>query len=280
MKILREIFNESFRIEHLEPEILEKVPANIFGNLKPKIVVITTPNREFNVLFPDFEGPFRHWDHKFEWDRAQFRSWAHGVVNEYPDYSVRFLGVGDPYTEAQKESHGFCSQIAVFVSKTYEASLSKDEDPEVSAVSKGQIPSLLEVAAEESAVLPYKIVNEQTYPCRIDRRSRIEVIGDESDYYVKQMAFYTEEWDEERDVDIKISELLAFSRLQEVEATVDEIRNDALEARAAFRLPLSLSSILNLCFAPKVWPSRQGIRGDGGRDECQSSVCGETRIGV
>lgn len=212
-------------IEHLEPEILEKVPANIFGNLKPKVAVITTPNREFNTLFPDFEGPFRHWDHKFEWDRSQFQDWAHSIVNEYPDYSVRFLGVGDPYTEAQKESHGFCSQIAVFVSKSFEASLAGEEAPEVP---KGQMSTLAELAAEAGAVLPYRVINEQTYPCRVEHRSRLEIIGDEASYYVKQMAFYTEDWDEERDVEVKISELLPFSRLQDIEATEEEIRYECV----------------------------------------------------
>jgi hypothetical protein len=37
--------------------------------MRPKLVVVTTPNAEYNTLFPDFEGPFRHWDHKFEWTR-------------------------------------------------------------------------------------------------------------------------------------------------------------------------------------------------------------------
>ncbi len=66
-----------FRIEHLEAEVLEKVPATIFGKIRPKIAVITTPNSEFNVLF-DFEKDnrkFRHDDHKFEWSRDEFQLW-------------------------------------------------------------------------------------------------------------------------------------------------------------------------------------------------------------
>ncbi len=39
---------------------------------------MTTPNAEFNVLFPGFKG-FRHPDHKFEWSRAEFQDWYVGV---------------------------------------------------------------------------------------------------------------------------------------------------------------------------------------------------------
>lgn len=61
-------------IEHLIPEHLEKMPAVIFGQLSPTVVIVTTPNAEFNVLFPNLEG-FRHWDHKFEWTRQEFQDW-------------------------------------------------------------------------------------------------------------------------------------------------------------------------------------------------------------
>ena len=57
-------------IEHLESRILQKVPESIFGQIRPKLAIFTTPNREFNVVFEHFEGPFRHWDHKFEFTRS------------------------------------------------------------------------------------------------------------------------------------------------------------------------------------------------------------------
>lgn len=63
-----------FSIEHLHPPILNAVPEVIFGNLQPMVVVVTTPNVEFNIIFPDLKG-FRHYDHKFEWTRAEFRAW-------------------------------------------------------------------------------------------------------------------------------------------------------------------------------------------------------------
>ena len=42
----------------------------VFGRVRPRVAVFTTPNREFNPLFADFPGPFRHWDHRFEWTRS------------------------------------------------------------------------------------------------------------------------------------------------------------------------------------------------------------------
>ena len=54
--------------------MLNAVPAAVFGFLRPKRVVMTTPNAEYNVLFPNFSG-FRHHDHKFEWTQHQFQTW-------------------------------------------------------------------------------------------------------------------------------------------------------------------------------------------------------------
>ena len=62
------------RIEHLEAPVLSQFPAALFGKLNPRIVILSTPNSDFNVLFPTLTG-FRHWDHKFEWSRREFQTW-------------------------------------------------------------------------------------------------------------------------------------------------------------------------------------------------------------
>ena len=67
------------RIEHLEAPVLSQLPHSLFGVLNPKVVILTTPNADFNVLFPDLTG-FRHWDHKFEWNRKEFKSWYELLV--------------------------------------------------------------------------------------------------------------------------------------------------------------------------------------------------------
>jgi hypothetical protein len=67
-------FSKYFRIEHLYPDVLKAAVDMVFGKLRPKVIVITTPNSDYNQLFPNFSG-MRHWDHKFEWSREEFQSW-------------------------------------------------------------------------------------------------------------------------------------------------------------------------------------------------------------
>ncbi|NXX12663.1 HENMT methyltransferase, partial [Podargus strigoides] len=100
-------------IEHLEELELKKFPEVVFGFMAPSIVVISTPNSEFNPLLPGVTS-LRHPDHKFEWNRVQFQSWALETARCY-DYSVEFTGVGHPPTGM--ENVGFCTQIGVFVRK-------------------------------------------------------------------------------------------------------------------------------------------------------------------
>lgn len=62
------------RIEHLYPPVLDDMVKTVFGFINPLLVVVTTPNSEYNILFPNFTG-MRHWDHKFEWSRDEFKQW-------------------------------------------------------------------------------------------------------------------------------------------------------------------------------------------------------------
>lgn len=68
--------------------MLGSFKANVFGIYKPKLVIITTPNAEFNVNFPNLnygtsESTFRHDDHKFEWTREEFESWCFTICQEF-----------------------------------------------------------------------------------------------------------------------------------------------------------------------------------------------------
>uniref|UniRef100_A0A2K6GPD4 Small RNA 2'-O-methyltransferase n=1 Tax=Propithecus coquereli TaxID=379532 RepID=A0A2K6GPD4_PROCO len=96
-------------IEHLDPDDLARFPEVVFGYLSPSMVVISTPNSEFNPLFEVVT--VRDLDHKFEWSRKEFQSWALHVAKTY-NYSVEFTGVGKP--PAGAESVGFCTQIGIF----------------------------------------------------------------------------------------------------------------------------------------------------------------------
>jgi 3' terminal RNA ribose 2'-O-methyltransferase Hen1 len=98
-------------IEHLDPPRLAAFERVLFEFAKPRTVVVTTPNVEYNVRFPSLPaGRFRHKDHRFEWTRDQFRAWADEVAQRF-GYLVRFLPVGPEDPEV-----GPPTQMAVFAS--------------------------------------------------------------------------------------------------------------------------------------------------------------------
>lgn len=100
-------------IEHLREDDFENFPKNVFAYIQPKYVIFTTPNIEFNVLFDNFEGPFRHDDHQFEHTRAEFRAWVQKIVNEHPSYDFKIYGIGPPPDEEPRDV-GFASQMVIF----------------------------------------------------------------------------------------------------------------------------------------------------------------------
>ncbi len=54
-------------IEHVDPSRLEAFEEVVLGQARPKAVIITTPNVEYNCLFENLPlGEFRHRDHRFE----------------------------------------------------------------------------------------------------------------------------------------------------------------------------------------------------------------------
>jgi 3' terminal RNA ribose 2'-O-methyltransferase Hen1 len=81
-------------IEHLEPPWqLAAFERVLFECARPKTIVITTPNAEYNSIFGLMGGEFRHPDHRFEWTRKEFRSWAEAVAAR-SGYEVTFLPIG------------------------------------------------------------------------------------------------------------------------------------------------------------------------------------------
>ncbi len=79
-------------------------------------VIVTTPNAEHNVLFPNLaDGAFRHPDHRFEWTRAQFRAWVSAIEARY-GYSAALSEIG-----ASDETHGAPTQMAVFAASAKQA---------------------------------------------------------------------------------------------------------------------------------------------------------------
>ncbi len=81
-------------IEHVPPSQLSKVEDVVFGFFRPRILAMTTPNREFNALLGLGESERRHEDHQFEWTRSRFRAWGCGVAKR-KHYDVQFHGIGE-----------------------------------------------------------------------------------------------------------------------------------------------------------------------------------------
>ncbi len=96
-------------IEHLDPARLASFERMLFEFARPRPIVLTTPNVEYNVKFTTLPmGQLRHWDHRFEWTRAEFQAWAERVAQRF-GYTVRFLPIGPEDAEL-----GAPTQMGVF----------------------------------------------------------------------------------------------------------------------------------------------------------------------
>lgn len=96
-------------IEHLDISRLAAFERVLFEFAKPPVVVLTTPNREYNANYESLQdGDFRHGDHRFEWTRAEFRDWAKQAAKKF-GYAVQFSEVGDA-----DEKYGAPTQMGVF----------------------------------------------------------------------------------------------------------------------------------------------------------------------
>jgi 3' terminal RNA ribose 2'-O-methyltransferase Hen1 len=96
-------------IEHVDAERLPALERAVFGFAAPAAVVVTTPNVEYNPQFAGL-GPTakRHPDHRFEWTRAEFRSWARQTASTH-GYQVSFRPVGPEHPDV-----GPPTQLALF----------------------------------------------------------------------------------------------------------------------------------------------------------------------
>lgn len=96
-------------VEHLEPSRLAAFERVLWEFARPNVIVLTTPNRDYNAHWETLpEGEMRHKDHRFEWSRDEFSSWAQSVANRF-GYSVRIEPMGDIDGDL-----GAPSQMAVF----------------------------------------------------------------------------------------------------------------------------------------------------------------------
>jgi 3' terminal RNA ribose 2'-O-methyltransferase Hen1 len=98
-------------IEHLDSSRLAALERVVFEFAHPRIVLITTPNSEYNIKFENLPtGKFRHHDHRFEWTRVEFQTWAIGIAKRF-NYTVSFDDIGSIYPTV-----GAPTQMAIFES--------------------------------------------------------------------------------------------------------------------------------------------------------------------
>ncbi|WP_406196069.1 3' terminal RNA ribose 2'-O-methyltransferase Hen1 [Streptomyces sp. NBC_01017] len=115
-------------IEHLDLPRLPALEYAVFGAARPRTVVVTTPNVEYNVRWESLPaGHVRHGDHRFEWTREEFRSWA-GAVAERHGYGVEFVPVGPDDPEV-----GPPTQMALFEISTAGMKSSVNDEKEAKA---------------------------------------------------------------------------------------------------------------------------------------------------
>ncbi len=95
-------------IEHIDPRDLAQVEQAIFARMRPRTVIITTPNAEYNPLLEVPPNRFRHPDHRFEWDRARFLRWARALAQRQ-GYSLRHRDIGGIHP-----LYGGASQMGLF----------------------------------------------------------------------------------------------------------------------------------------------------------------------
>lgn len=99
-------------IEHLDLPRLGAFERVLFEFAQPKTVIVTTPNIEYNVKFPNLPaGKLRHQDHRFEWTRSQFQTWANKITERF-SYNVQFQPIGEEDPEL-----GSPTQMAMFINK-------------------------------------------------------------------------------------------------------------------------------------------------------------------
>ncbi|XP_037948753.1 small RNA 2'-O-methyltransferase [Teleopsis dalmanni] len=194
-------------IEHLHSDVLDKLPNNVFGFMQPKLAIFSTPNAEFNILFDSLlPNGFRHLDHKFEWTRKEFQSWAFNICELYKNYKVAFIGVGKAPPDHKKI--GYVTQFAIFARKDIlnEPLFSPIQSFEDDKFDNNQ----------------YKQLRTVNYPFNEDSRSKEEKILNEVEYHVNRCKRIDRFYNREKEIyQIPIS--LILSHIEHLDGTENEL---------------------------------------------------------
>ncbi len=96
-------------VEHFDPPRLGAMERVVFEHARPRRVVLTTPNREYNAHWATLGvQKLRHHDHRFEWTRAECQAWAERIAATHGyRYAWQEIGPADP-------ALGAPSQLVIF----------------------------------------------------------------------------------------------------------------------------------------------------------------------
>lgn len=83
-------------VEHFQLADLPLFVAALFDK-SPELVILTTPNKDYNKVYGMGEDELRDHDHKFEWTRAEFEEWGRRIGALY-GYEVEFSGIGPVFS--------------------------------------------------------------------------------------------------------------------------------------------------------------------------------------
>jgi SAM-dependent methyltransferase len=96
-------------IEHLEDTPLKALEKVVFDFIRPRHVLVSTPNADYNKYVPEMlPNGFRHWDHKFEWGKDEFMNWSQHIESGY-GYSTDYIMIG-----RVMENNSSMSQMMLF----------------------------------------------------------------------------------------------------------------------------------------------------------------------
>lgn len=196
-------------IEHLFPDQLDRFARNLFGCIRPKILILTTPNADFNCLFPDpTDGTqrrkFRDEDHKFEWTRKEFELWCMNALEHCKnvEYDVEFTGVGVFTGKKSRydEKHGYCTQAAIFKRKEQHQIIANEKELEL---------------AQEGDAMPYEHVTTISYPF-FDEEVTSQQIFEEVKQWIPIVMNWGYCFEDSKDIEFKYEYVWKAHRIRQI----------------------------------------------------------------
>jgi len=95
-------------IEHVEEYRLSGIMEMLLHDYRPKSLIVTTPNRDYNAVYEMEQESMRHHDHRFEWSRAELaercKAWT-----RHSGYTYDIRGIGE-----EAAGFGQPTQLVIF----------------------------------------------------------------------------------------------------------------------------------------------------------------------